>query len=92
MAYAIGLLIFQVGQLFHIKGYSEKPKDSISPLFVFLGFFTNILSVVGYGKPYLIGYMAFAAVGFSVAFSWFFPGLWEWCDRFFITLLPTQVN
>ncbi len=91
-AAAVAMMYFQIQELFYIKDFYAKSTDRKGPLFIVLGVLTNLPTAAGFGKPYapsMIGIIGFIV---SVFVCLGVSGLWGWCERFMVAVLPLAVG
>jgi len=80
------ILIILVAQFFKIQDFFKRPTDQVGPLLSLLATLTNIITALGFGKPYIAAYISIFGWLGSVFLCWLVPGLWEWSEKFVMVL------
>jgi len=73
----VGLLIYQITELFKIKDFKKRPTERMAPMFMVLGLFTNLMTAVGFGKPTTPFYISIAGLFLTALVCFICEGLWE---------------
>ncbi len=86
------MLGFHIKQLFHIKFFFQKSTNQEAPLFIVLGVLTNAATAAGFSKPYAPAAVSIMGFFASVFLCVAVPGLWGWCEKFMLIVLPLVVG
>ncbi len=70
----------------------KKPTDRVAPMLHVLGILTNVMSGLGFEKPFIPIYISGLDHFISIPICIWLPGLWQWFEIFTMVLITFDLE